>query len=362
MKKNNIGFYVGLMSGTSCDGIDASLVKTDGNEIFEPISNIHLPYSNDFKRSLLKLMQEGGDFLNLETTLSNLHANAVLLLLQDSNINPQDVVAIGFHGQTISHQPKESVCWQIGNPHILKNQTTIDVVYDFRRKDIALGGQGAPLMPIFHKCIAGNLTEPVAIINIGGVANITYISQHELIAFDTGPGNALIDDAMQQYFQQKFDEDGKVANLGKVNHAKIKGFMQDNYFDQNYPKSLDRNHFYHFLTNLSLLNKEDIISTLTYFTAKTIHVGLNTLPNMPQKIYLCGGGAKNRTLIYYLQDLCQGKIGIYNISKINKNLDVDFIESQGFAYLAARYMNKLPSSFPTTTGVKNPLVCGVLVS
>ena len=354
------GIYIGLMSGTSLDGIDASIIDTDGKDYFKSLANYHVSYTPKFQQSLKNLLNTYTNFLQIENEFSKLHAEALNSVLKQSKIAPNDVIACGFHGQTVFHNPKQQISWQIGNPHIIYANTNIKVVYDFRRKDIAFGGQGAPLIPIFHNCLAKDFLKPCAIVNIGGVANITYIDEDTLVAFDTGPGNALIDDAMHKLFNNNYDENGKIASSGKVNMQAINAFMKDDFFALNYPKSLDRNHFSQIVARINSLSKRDIIATLTYFTAQSIFRSLQLLPNMPKHIYVCGGGVKNRCLMNYLQTLVsKSNITISDISMV-PNLNSDFVESQGFAYLAARFMNNLPSSFPTTTGVSKPIICGVL--
>lgn len=360
--------YIGFMSGTSLDGVDASLIKTDGENEFTPVVNCHIPYPKDFKAELKKLLPNHGPFLhgpflNIEKRLTEFHIEAAQILLKKANLSSSDIRAIGFHGQTLFHKAQEGVTLQIGNPHLLAQKTRIDVVYDFRRRDISLGGQGAPLVPIFHKLLMKDQDFPVAVLNIGGVANLTYIDNDNIIAFDTGPGNALIDDAMNQYFDMDFDEDGNMAAKGSVDYNIVNNALEDKYFKAPYPKSLDRNNFNFLQAMLSKSPSPDIIATLTYITSTSIAESIRILPKMPKKIFISGGGSKNIQMIKYLEEILsnQGNLcKIENISTVN-GLDPEYIESQAFAYLAARFFKDLPSAFPSTTNASKPNICGSLV-
>ncbi|GAB4167556.1 MAG: anhydro-N-acetylmuramic acid kinase [Rickettsiaceae bacterium] len=355
--------YIGFMSGTSCDGVDASLVQTDGKDFFHSIDNIHIPYPLDFRTKLQELCTYVIPFFEIETRLTEFHSTAATRLLEKTQYTSKDIKALGFHGQTILHDPAKHATWQIGNPHLLAQATGIDVIHDFRRRDLSLGGQGAPLVPIFHKLIVNGHQYPVAIINIGGVANITYINQEKLIAFDTGPGNALINDAMLEYFGQDFDDEGQIAATGKVDESVVNKFLNAEYFKLPYPKSLDRNSFRFMLDALKQHLPKDIVATLTYISAAAIVKSIAILPDFPQKILLCGGGSKNKQLVEWVRTklLTQGILcKVEDISSI-KGFDADYVESQAFAYLAARFFKNLPSAFPSTTSASRESICGCLV-
>lgn len=349
-------FIIGLMSGTSVDGVDASFIETNGDDYFKPIANLYLPYSQEFQIKLKKVMNDKRDWFDLEIELTKYHANCVNALLVQNKIDKTKVTAIGFSGQTIYHNPKQGVTWQIGNPHLLAKLTNIDVISDFRRRDVAFGGNGAPLIPVFHQCLMHTQQSPVAMLNIGGVANITYIHDNEIIAFDTGPGNSLINDAMIKHYNKLYDHEGLTAKLGKINRKIIQQILNHPFFNQLPPKSLDRNDFMHVAELVSNLTKEDSIATLTELTVSSITAGIALLPKVPLKVYLCGGGTHNKTILESLQN----HLNIHNIDELGCN--PDFIESQGFAYLAARFLRKLPSSFSSTTGVTKPTIAGVLYS
>jgi anhydro-N-acetylmuramic acid kinase len=339
---------IGLMSGTSCDGIDAAMIETDGLSVFKSIAECHLPYDTNFQKKLLQLMDKQQNWLEIEVELTKYHADIVKQLLAMTALKPQ---VIGFHGQTIFHAPHQGICWQIGNPHILAQLTGIDVISDFRRRDIAAGGHGAPLVPIFHKALMKDHELPVAIVNIGGVANLTYIGKDNiLIGCDLGPGNALINDAMMKYYNRPYDEDGRVAKSGLVDEEFVAYVMSDPFFDKAYPKSLDRNHFKNYKLPSQIIRPEDKIATLTAITVAGISRGLTEEilgHRSPQEVYLCGGGAKNKAIAQQLGE-----------SKILPNSE--YIEAQAFAYIAVRYLKNLPSSFPSTTGVNQAILSGVL--
>lgn len=351
------------MSGTSLDGLDASLIKTDGKNNILPLENLHIPYKENFRNKLKKLpdLKINFSFFDVEHELTSLHIFATKQLLQKVNLKSANIAALGFHGQTIYHNPEKNITWQIGNPFMLAAKTGIKTIYDFRKRDMAYGGQGAPLIPIFHKAIMSNEELPLAVVNIGGVANITYIDKDELIAFDTGPGNALIDDACLKYYGRPFDKNGDIARTGKADTWFVNEILKGEYFARAHPKSLDRNEFKRVLEGNGC-HPKDLISTLTLLTAASIAASVKILPQVPNKIYLCGGGVHNS----YLKELIADYINkeqaceILNIHQ-KTSLNPDFIESQGFAYLAARFCNNLPSSFPSTTGVNKPTICGAAI-
>ena len=347
---------IGLMSGTALDGVDAALVETDGEYYFKRIANFHLFYPAEFQARLKLLIETKNDWLQLEHELTIYHINCVLALLDRERIPANQIAVIGFHGQTIYHNPAQGITWQIGNPHLLAQRTKINVVSDFRRRDIACAGQGAPLVPIFHQCLMQNEVKPVVVLNIGGVANISYIDESMLLAFDTGPGNALINDAMLRYYNKLYDEDGITAKNGIVQQQIVSSLLDDEFFAELPPKSLDRNYFSKNEQLFNHLDPADVIATLTKFTVSSIVAGLKYLPAMPEKIYVCGGGVHNSTILKGLRT----EIGdiVFNIKTLG--LDADFIEAQAFAYLAVRNLKQLPSTFPSTTAVNQETLSGVL--
>ena len=334
------------MSGTSLDGIDAAVITTDGETITEFGEFITIPFTEEFRARLRKALAEGREWKpgvkeilsdkTLERDLTILHAAAVAALGVEADI-------IGFHGQTIIHKPHDGFTWQMGEGSLLAMLTGIEVVNDFRMSDIRAGGQGAPLVPIFHKAITETLPKPIAIVNIGGVANITWIAEDgHLLAFDTGPGNAMINDIMKRYYGKDYDDNGEVAARGIVDEDVLAEYLADPYFKKKPPKSLDRNHF-----NLDLvrdLKPEDAVATLTAFTALSIMMSNSYFDKPVPKFYITGGGRLNRRIMQTLGDRAEA------IEAIGHNGDA--FEAQAFAYLAVRAKYGLPITFPSTTGCK----------
>lgn len=357
------GYFIGLMSGTSADGIDVSIARTDGDKSFEPINALEIEFSKELKQLILSCYKDFNYFPELEYEFTKANILAVKKILEISNIKPQDVRAIGFHGQTICHKPELKFSWQIGNSALLAHETKINVVGNFRARDIAYGGNGAPLLPIFHKYMLGR-EDDAAIINIGGVSNLTYVGSNltsELIAFDCGPGCAIIDDLMNKYYSKNYDQDGQIALSGTVDLPIIIQIMQDTYFKKTYPKSLDRNYFSKYYQLFDNLSSNNAISTASYLTAYSIFIALKMLPSLPKNIYICGGGALNKAILSYLKEIFIAEKLEIKINLVNKlNFDERFVETFGFAYLAARNLNKLPSSFKHTTGALKPAICGDL--
>lgn len=363
---NSADLYIGLMSGTSGDGIDVSLARSNGDNIFQNIEDYYLEYDKNIKNQLSKLSALSiSDIMYIEKKMSLLHVEAVEKILKKTDIKPENVKAIGFHGHTVFHDPSNYITWQMGNPYLLSKKTGINVIADFRRRDMANGGQGAPLVPVFHQYLMKDYNMfPAAIVNIGGVGNLTYYDGKNLLAFDTGPGNAIIDDCMKKYFGKDFDHEGKIASLGKVNFLFVNKLLKDDFFNIiNSPKSLDRNYFNNFVKKeLNKLSASEIIASLTFFTAITIVNAILKLPSLPKVIFLTGGGVKNKQIINFIKqelEKTSKNIKLKNISAID-GCSADFIESRAFAYLAARYYTKLPSSFTSTTGCKKDSIAGTL--
>lgn len=365
--------YIGFMSGTSLDGVDASLIRTDGLHKFEALADFHLPYQEEFRSDMRRLLSRPVPFFKLEKQLTEYHKEAAEKLLAQTDFTHADIKAIGFHGQTVMHDPENGITCQIGNPHLLAQSTNIDVVHDFRRRDIALGGEGAPLVPVFHKMLTkkASLTHPVVVLNIGGVANLTYIdnnndnndNDNNLIAFDTGMGNALIDDAMMKYFKRPFDSGGAAASAGEVDFSVVAKALAHEYFRKKPPKSADRNEFQFLASEIEKLEPNNAIATLTYITSATIAYAVSILPKKPKSIFLCGGGAKNDQIVKWLKKLLLDlEISSTIETTAHINCDPDYAESQAFAYLAARFFQGVPSTFPKTTGASKESICGCLAA
>ena len=356
---------LGLMSGTSMDGVDASIIRTDGNTEYSIILDEYFEYGPDIRKNLINLRSkvlEPNDLKNhseeiklLERELTIFHAEAVNNILSESKY---EVDFLGFHGQTIFHDSDKKLTKQIGDGKLLSQMTKKIVVYDFRQNDIKNGGEGAPLASIYHKLLISNNNQkkkiklPVTILNIGGIANITTINKnYDIFSRDIGPGNCMIDQWISSNSDNKFDNNGDISKSGKIDKFILDQFL-DNFFTKkdNYKRSLDINDFdISFARGLSLKNGA---ATITEITAEIL--SKNDLEN---NIYVCGGGRKNKFLIKRIEDKTSKTIT--NIDSLGIN--GSFIESQAFAYLAIRSYLKLPLSFPNTTGCENPCTGGVIV-
>jgi anhydro-N-acetylmuramic acid kinase len=346
---------LGLMSGTSLDGIDAALVRTDGGSVVETGPHTSIPYENEFRDHLRSVLGGIGPVEQVERMLTQLHVDAVQTLITQAGIKPDDVDLIGFHGHTVLHDPAQSRTWQIGDGEFLAEATGIDVVCDFRSNDVALGGQGAPLVPVYHLALAADLETPLAVLNIGGVANVTYLNGDEtsLIAFDTGPGGALIDDWVSRKFGKPYDDGGAFAATGTISKPVLDQLLNTPYFDKPPPKSLDRDEFD--TNSVQGLSPEDGAATLTAFTCKTIARAVNHLPMQPKRWLVTGGGRHNRFLMKQLR-LALG-VAVDPVESVGWQGDA--LEAQAFAYLAVRSRQGLPLTLPGTTGVSTPQTGGV---
>lgn len=347
---------IGLMSGTSLDGIDAAIIKTDGYVQVEVGESTSLDYDDKLQSRIKEVIAGQGDCMAVERDITLLHAQAVEKLLEKANLKPEDIDVIGFHGQTIDHRPEQGITLQIGNGSLLAEKTGISVVYDFRRRDVAAGGQGAPFVPIYHAALFGKRDLPIAIVNIGGVSNVTYVGkgEDEVIGFDTGTGNALINDIVYAETKKSYDEDGNIAASGNIQQNIVDKMLQHDYFSRGYPKSLDRNSF-----NTDLvtdLKFADSVATLAAFTVQAIAKSQEVLPAAPKEWIITGGGRHNKYMMKMLEESLSGKVT--NIDEYG--YDGDMLEAEAFAYLAVRHIKRLPITFPTTTGVtRQKVVCGV---
>lgn len=349
---------LGLMSGTSLDGIDAALIRTDGHRIHAHGPNLTQPYDDADRALLFACLKGKGDEAEASRMLALRHAEAVEALLTRANLRAEDVCVLGFHGQTIRHAPEQGITHQIGDAALLARRTRIATVADFRSNDVRHGGQGAPLVPLYHAALAANLPRPIAIVNIGGVANITWIGEGEnnITAFDTGPGNALLDDWVRDHTGAHFDENGQLSAAGALDEAILERFLEHNYFQAPPPKSLDRNGFSAFARALvSNLSVEDGAATLLHFTAASIAAAAARLPSAPHQWLIAGGGRHNHTLMQLLRSY------LPNVSPIESSgFNGDALEAEAFAYLAVRSLLGMPLSLPATTGVKQPTTGGTL--
>ena len=355
---------IGLMSGTSLDGIDAALVETDGEGVAVPGPALTLPYAPELRAMLrralddAKAVGEGApvphSIRDAERRSTEAHAEAVSELLNRTGVAARDVSLIGYHGQTILHRPKSRLTWQIGDGALLARLTGIDVVNDFRTADVKAGGEGAPLVPLYHAALlreAGH-APPVAVVNIGGVANVTYVGNGEILAFDTGPGNAPIDDWAHRHTGKPVDEHGALARAGAVDDRALDAMLEHDFFLRVPPKSLDRLDFD--ARHVEGLSAEDGAATLTAFTAESIARAREHFPEPATTWIVCGGGRLNPALMSELR----ARVNAPVLSAEDAGWRGDFIEAEAFAYLAARARKGLPLSLPTTTGVREPMTGG----
>lgn len=359
MDKDTAMLAIGLMSGTSMDGIDAALIETNGDEITAFGPSIEIPYGDLFRDQLRSIMgaepENSPSYRGIINDLTLFHAQAVSKLLIDCDLAPEDIGVVGFHGQTVFHDPSCGITCQIGDGQLLASETGIPVVDDFRSADVAAGGEGAPLAPVYHVALARNLERPVAILNIGGVANVTWISPDGgAVAFDTGPGNALIDDWVRAKSNHSMDVDGQLARRGKVDEEALKILLNQPFFDRPYPKSLDRDTFSS--EAVQHLSAEDGAATLAAFTARAVAIAGSQLPSPPLQWLVCGGGRHNRVLMANLRQSLDAPVDA--VEAVGWRGDA--LEAQAFAFLAVRSLRGFPISYPQTTGVPMPTRGGVL--
>ena len=362
---------MGQMSGTSLDGVDVAIIETDGERIasFGPVA--YRPYREDERAILREALAKAvaltdrkarpGVIGEADALVTRTHAEAPEQLLAANRIAPRDIAGVGFHGQTVIHKPQARLTVQVGDGAALAKRLGIAVVQDFRAADIAAGGQGAPLVPVFHRAIVDTIARPhpVAVLNIGGVANVTYCDGGpDPIACDTGPGNALIDDFMRARTGAPYDDNGDVAATGMPDHAFIARVLDHPFFDQKPPKSLDRNAFAFANIGLPEFSVPDGAATLSALTVEAVARTVPHLPERPKAWIVAGGGARNRTLMTMLKmRLAPARVETAD----QAGFSADALEAQAFAYLAVRALRGLPITFPTTSGAPRPMVGGVRV-
>jgi anhydro-N-acetylmuramic acid kinase len=359
---------IGLMSGTSLDGVDVALIETDGKQIkaFGPTG--YRPYTERERSVLRQALAEAavymphrdarpGTLAEAERLVTLAHAEAVAAFNAQNHIAAEDIDIVGFHGQTVLHRPDRKLTVQIGDAKALAKAIHIPVMHDFRAADVEAGGQGAPLVPVYHRALAQSLGRegPIALVNIGGVSNVTYIDGDTLIACDTGPGNALLDDFMFRLTRQSFDCDGQMAAQGAPDEAWVARALELPFFALPPPKSLDRNDFAGL--NLSEVLPADGAATLTAFTAAAIARIAPLLPKPSKSWIVAGGGARNHTMMRMLrQRLAPATVEAADALGWSS----DAIEAQAFGFLAARGMKGLPLSYPATKGVSMPMTGGII--
>lgn len=354
---------LGMMSGTSLDGVDVALVHTDGERIRQRGAWMTMPYSRDMQARLRAATLGEGDRLLLERDITLLHAEAAHALLKQAALKPAEVGVIGFHGQTVAHRPKEGITWQMGNGALLAEKTGISVVTDFRRRDVAAGGEGAPFVPLYHAALAPELELPLAVLNLGGIGNVTWIGRseaagnsllaHDILAFDTGPGNVLLNEWMEQTIGEPYDADGKHALAGEVDVTALAAYLSHPFFAAHPPKSLDRHDFD--LTPVHHLSIEDGAATLVAFTAESVARSAVYFPVAARRWLVTGGGRHNPAIMRALRERMAPVEAVETVG-----WEGDALEAQAFGYLAVRSMRGLPLSLPTTTGVSRVVTGGAL--
>jgi anhydro-N-acetylmuramic acid kinase len=357
------------MSGTSMDGVDVALIETDGETIqsFGPACSY--PYSAAernllreamvFARGLKARDTRGGVLALAESMVTDKHADCVKAFTEYNAIKLSSIQAVGFHGQTVLHRPEQQLTVQLGDGAALSSALGVPVVYDFRAADVESGGQGAPLVPVFHRALAlrAGLPLPAAFVNIGGISNITFVPDgavEDLIAFDSGPGNCLLDDWVLRHTGEPMDRDAKLAMSGKVERETLMRFLAHPFFREPGPKSLDRGAFT--LEMMGNLNAADGAATLTALTVAGIAAAGHLLPSKPIAWVISGGGARNPHMFEGLRRV----LGPNTMTADAAGFSTDFTEAQAFAYLAVRRMKELPSTFKGTTGVSSPTVAGLI--
>ncbi|MGJ4856253.1 anhydro-N-acetylmuramic acid kinase [Labrys sp. KB_33_2] len=358
---------LGLMSGTSMDGIDAALIETDGLDTVEMGPTVELAYSEEERTLLRRALADAvavksrnerpGALVAAERLITRKHADVVSDFLKAHDLSPDDIDVIGFHGQTVLHRPQERLTVQLGDGQALADSLGIRTVYDMRAADVAEGGQGAPLVPVYHQALvqAAKLAGPVAVLNLGGVGNVSYVAKgRDPIAFDTGPANALIDDLMMERTGVALDQDGRQALAGKVDENILGQLMAHPYFGEAPPKSLDRNAFSR--EAVADLPTPDAVATLAAFTARSAAAARQWLPAEPKLWIVCGGGARNPAILNFLR----AETGVPVRTADEFGWSAAMMEAQAFAYLAARSLKELPLTFPSSTGVGKALTGGIL--
>jgi anhydro-N-acetylmuramic acid kinase len=342
---------LGLMSGTSLDGIDVAAIESDGEAQVTTGPALTIPYPPDFRDRLRAVAGGVGAIAEVEEELTRLHAQAIAQFRERHP--PTRVELIGFHGHTILHEPENHRTWQIGDGALLARLTRCDVIADFRSADVAAGGEGAPLAPLYHAALAANLAKPLAVLNLGGVGNVTWIGEcaTDLLAFDTGPGNAMLDDWVRHQTGQSIDFGGALALSGNVSSPHVANFLAAPYFARLPPKSLDRDAFTSFMP--LGFTAADGAATLTEMPAAAVAAARAHFPHPPREFLVTGGGRRNPALMAALARLLG--VSVRPVEAVG--WDGDALEAQAFAYLAIRSQRSLPLSLPTTTGAPQP-ICG----
>ena len=363
--KQDSQLYIGLMSGTSMDGVDAVLIRMQGHRWLAAEAHAFLPYPDYLKKALLNLQNTGTDELHrsmvLAQELSRLYAETVARLLSEQNLPPESITSIGCHGQTVRHAPEAAYSIQLADLALLAELSGIFTIGDFRSRDLAAGGQGAPLVPAFHEAVFGSPSETRVVLNIGGIANISILTPDAPTqGFDTGPGNMLMDTWMQHTWQQAYDRNGEKAAAGKILPALLEALLAHPYFKQPPPKSTGRELF-----SLDWLlpqlqggeNPHDVLRTLLEYSAQTITAAITQYAGSAKNVYVCGGGIQNAALMQSLQSgLAKQHAALHSTAALH--LDPQWVEAATFGWLAACWVNRIPSNPHHATGASKPCILG----
>lgn len=366
-------YYIGLMSGTSLDGVDTVICSISSSSQFSLLDAHTYPIPDTLKKDLLALSQERRPdeldrYAELDVQMGRLFADCCLRLLKQNNIKAEQICAIGSHGQTLRHYPDSQypTTLQIGDPNIIAQNTGVTTVADFRRRDMAAGGQGAPLVPPFHQALFSAKSRNISrvVLNIGGIANITFLPAADTVSgYDTGPGNGLMDDWCIRHFDCAYDQSGQLASQGKVDQSFLSLLLKDPFFSQKSPKSTGREYFSYQWLEVQLKNhhetieKVNILRTLLDLTCQSISNEINILIPQVNEVLVCGGGVKNTLLMQRLQELLPE---IKVASTETFGLHPDWVEASAFAWLAHQTLNGLTSNLPSVTGAGKAVILGAV--
>ena len=361
MSNASIKSVIGVISGTSMDGIDVAHIDTDGGDHVLVRGGRMYPYPPELRQRLQAFLvdaarAETDPLVALDDAVTEAFGDVITAFIHDEKLDTTGVDLIGLHGQTVYHRPERGFTRQLGRGDVLAKRLGIPVVDQFRLADVASGGQGAPLVPLYHAALARHLQQPLMVLNLGGVGNVTYLDGDAIIAFDTGPASALIDDFVSRRFNVPYDTDGQIAARGRVDAAILAQLMANPFFALKAPKSLDRNDFHARATIVETLSDVDAVATLTAFTIAALLAARAQVPRPPVRWLVGGGGRNNRTLM----DGLRAGLGVPVEPVETVGWNGDLIEAECFAYLAVRTTLGLPLSLPSTTGVPKPMPGGRL--
>ena len=368
--KNKEIYALGVMSGTSIDGIDFSLIRSDGIKSVDIIFNHYVKFNlkikekiryiiDQFKHNPYEVVKNNSKYADIEKEFNQLIISKVKFIFSKNEFNIKDLDLIGIHGNTLIHDPKKNISLQLGDYSFISKTLNKKVVANFRDKDISLGGEGAPLVPIYHQAIFSKKNKNIVVVNIGGISNFSLlIGDKKIVASDLGPGNVLIDKYCNIKFNKPFDKNGLFASSGLVDENLLKVWMKKSFLRKQYPKSFDNSFFQinDFVDKKNQnLNKANMLRTLTFFSAKVISELKKITPGKIDKWVFCGGGVKNITLMNDLKKILKGN-QIFISDELG--IDSDFVESSAFAFISIRTYYKIPSAFPETTGCAIKNICG----